>query len=532
MRLALALFLISLSSVALTGDAFAFQIESPITHGCHEKITVDARRAADFPDTDAAPAPTEDQRRLAEDLTFLLPADDGDVWSMTLLLGVRSNDIKDFPVLDPASLVEIHDDPDDQPAHCIRRLEDNGASGDASALAACRDFIFGELEAGRLFGDPIDTTSTEVVPLYLSIRLQAEVALPRFAYRLGRAIHALEDGYAHTLRNPITGEVRHVTNWIDFSTNEEYDVARDGVAHLATIDDCLRNTEVERYHVNFARDAVTDLLNALRDPSGAGDERRARVSAVLDRAFAIEPGCTHANRYCAAPELDEVSTGCTTSPGAGIGVVCVIGWVLLARRRRAVGLPTAAALVLVARAAAADAPFVEAERTSPPPPPSPVAAARHESGLVWHGDFRFGAALDHAALAFTGGVGVDHNLWTLGLVAEWNPWFSLERSRAREGALNIYFTLARRWYDDERFTLYSRAEVGTSTVLFDLVGVDEYQTGLYLGGALLGVAIKKHHGLRMTLDPSHFSMPIPKLTGLPFYWRQYRIAIGLEFRFQ
>jgi hypothetical protein len=33
----------------------------------------------------------------------------------------------------------------------------------------------------------------------------------------------------------------------------------------------------------------------------------------------------------------------------------------------------------------------------------------------------------------------------------------------------------------------------------------------------------------MTLDPSHFAMPIPKPTGLPFYWRQYRIAIGLEF---
>jgi hypothetical protein len=85
---------------------------------------------------------------------------------------------------------------------------------------------------------------------------------------------------------------------------------------------------------------------------------------------------------------------------------------------------------------------------------------------------------------------------------------------------------------NERFTLYSRVELGTSTVLFDLVGVDQYQTGVYFGGSLLGVAIKKRHGLRMTLDPSHFAMPVPRITHLPFYWRQYRVAIGLELRFE
>src|SRR5204863_1700305 len=127
--------------------------------------------------------------------------------------------------------------------------------------------------------------------------------------------------------------------------------------------------------------------------------------------------------------------------------------------------------------------------------PTPPAAKPHRDQFAWHGDFRFGAALDHAALAFAGGAGVDINLWTVGMMIEWNPWFSLDTSRAREGSLNIYATLARRWYDDDRFTLYSRAELGTSTVLFDLVGVDEYQTGVYLGGALLGVSLKKHHGL-------------------------------------
>jgi len=514
-------FAFSVAVAVMPGDAFAFQIETPITYGCHEKVTVEARRAAGFPDGAQAPEPTEDQRRASLDLTFTLPADDGDLWSMTLLVGVRSNDIKDNQLIDPASLVGIHDDPDDQDAHCIRRITDDGEPGDASALAACRDFILYELAEGGLFVDPLDLAAVEPVSMYLAFRHRVTVDLPRFAYRLGRAVHALEDGYAHTLRNPTTGAVRHVTNWIDFSTDDDYDVERDGYRHLSTIDDCLRNTTVERYHLTYARAAVTELLAAIADPGGDGAARKARVEAVLDRAFSLEPGCTHANRYCGAPELEEEEGGCSTSRGAGLPIVLALAGLLVRRRRRPDAehgvRPQVCALALVGALAgtAGAGPYYAPEKP-----------------MVWHGDFRFGMALDHAALSFMGGAGLDRYNWTAGLGIEWNPWFSLDTSRSRAGALNVYATLARRWFDDERFTLYSRAEVGTSTMLFDVVGVDKYDTGLYLGGALLGVAIKKRRGLRVTFDPSHYSVPIPRPSGLPFYYRQYRVSIGLEFRFE
>jgi len=111
---------------------------------------------------------------------------------------------------------------------------------------------------------------------------------------------------------------------------------------------------------------------------------------------------------------------------------------------------------------------------------------------------------------------------------EWNPWFSLDTSRAHLGALNAYATLSRRWYEGPKFALYSRAEVGSSTILFELVGVDRYETGLYLGGSLLGLRVPLTPCTAVTFDPSHFVMPIPQLAGFPFYYRQYRISIGLE----
>src|SRR5687768_3095247 len=147
------------------------------------------------------------------DLTFTL--DDHDVWSMALLLGVRSNDLRDNQPIDVARLVHIHNDPDDQPAHCMRGIEHDGPEGDAQALASCRAFIVGELEAAGLLDATLDLTATEDTALYLAFRGRATVALPRFAYRLGRALHALEDGYTHVFRNPDTDAVRHVGNWVD-----------------------------------------------------------------------------------------------------------------------------------------------------------------------------------------------------------------------------------------------------------------------------------------------------------------------------
>jgi hypothetical protein len=504
-------------SVALTGDAFAFQIETPVTSGCHEQITIEAIRLAGFPDLANAPAPTEDQRRARSDLTFTLPAED-DVWTMTLLVGLRSNDIRDLQLVDVAELLHIHDDPEDQPAHCIRRRDDDYEDGDLGALGACRGFILDELAQAGLFADSVDLAASERVSMYLAFRHQVELDVPRFAYHLGRAVHALEDGFAHSMRNPDDGSVRHVTNWIDYATSLNYSPARDGYQHFSTVDNCRRETAVERHHVDRAREAVRDLLAALGDPSGDGAARRARVEAALDRAFTREPGCVYENGYCNAEEIAELPTGgCTAGGGAEAGSALLVLLLLGCRRRSRVAGICMLGLV-AATPARADAPSLMEQQLH-----------AHD---VWHLDMRFGAALDHAALALVAGAARDVGPWSFGGAIESNPWFSLDTERAHAGAINVYATVTRRWYDGLALAIYSRAEIGTSTILFELVGVDKYKTGVYVGGVLLGAAIKKSDRLRVTIDPSHFAMPTPQLGSLPFYYRQYRITVGVEYRFE
>jgi hypothetical protein len=200
-----------LALVGMSADADAFEIETPITDGCHEELTHESALAAGFPAFAMAPQATEEQSRAMNDLVFELPR--SDPWALALFIGVRSNDLGNNAPTDLQALVHVHDDPAEQDAHCIRRPEDDGPEGDVGALAACRTFILGELEAGGLLEEMVDTSATEKVSSFFLYRGTYDVMLPRFAYRLGRAVHAVQDAYTHTMRDPATGDVRHVLNY-------------------------------------------------------------------------------------------------------------------------------------------------------------------------------------------------------------------------------------------------------------------------------------------------------------------------------
>jgi hypothetical protein len=494
-------------------EAAAFKIETPFTPSCHEDISLEAVTAAGFPDRVQAPAPTEDQRRAMNDLTFTLPR--RDPWTLALLFGVRSNDIRDLPPGDVSGLVAVHNDPADQAAHCLRGPADDGPDGDLGALASCRAFILGELEAGGLLGDSLELGAVESVPVFLVFRGRISIDLPRFAYRLGRALHALEDSYSHTFRAAEDGAVTHVLNWIDHIDGED-DVAGNGHPHINALDDCSQDDPRMRRRQDRATAAATSLLAAIGDPSPG---RRARAEAAVDAALARVAGCDDANDYCGAEELDEARTygGCAIAGGSGVLAVAIA--LLLRRRRLTSRRParlrrrgartTALAVVLGAIAFA----------------PSPARADRY-----LHLDGRGGVTLDEPAAAMMLGLGADRGANTFGFAVEWNPWFSVHAARASPGALDVYLTFAHRWYVRRELSLYSRVELGTSTILFEPVGVDRYSTGLYFGGVILGIRIPVRRTVDLTLDPSHLAMPTPQVVGIPFYYGQWRMTVGIEAR--
>lgn len=141
-----------------------------------------------------------------------------------------------------------------------------------------------------------------------------------------------------------------------------------------------------------------------------------------------------------------------------------------------------------------------------------------------------GAALDNAALVATvGGRYRLNDLWLFGVDAEYNPWYSLDTNQFRLGTLNAYATAIKRYPINPCFGLRSSVHVGTSILLFDVIGAPAGSVGLYLGISLLGLDYKLGDQLSLVIDPAQVAVPIPHLTGAPLSYRQYRFMIGLQF---
>ena len=90
---------------SFANDARAYTVETQITAGCHERITADALRSARTSLATAKPLDKSgDDDAILQDLPFHVPDDLTDLGGMTLLVGVRDNDLKG---LAPRSLTTI-----------------------------------------------------------------------------------------------------------------------------------------------------------------------------------------------------------------------------------------------------------------------------------------------------------------------------------------------------------------------------------------------------------------------------------------
>jgi hypothetical protein len=505
------------------GVGHAFRISTTFTQACHEAVTADAMTESSIDRPDAPMSEVDEL--LALDVPFDLP-DGVDAFELSTLIGVRSNDVRDFDPFDLASLVHIHNDPDDQPAHCIRRHEDDGDAGDVSALVACRDFVVAELEQGGWFEPEIPWAERERVGIWLTFRGRADVDVVRPAYRLGRALHAVEDSYTHTFRNPEDGRVRHVLNWIDRARSDDYSLAVDGHEHVTALDDCWGSASKDQRR-QIAIDGARRLIDALALASPA--ERRTAVDEALAASFATEAGCTADNGYCAAQEPFESPAGCSTGRRRRSGgVAAVIALLVVGHlfRRRADRVAVRRARWRTIGGVAAAVAIGSASIASAEP------RAGDRNARPWAAVGSVGAAIDRAAGAISLG-GRKHGLgrWGVGVDAEWNPFYSTTTGRTAPGTFNLFALALFTWHETPTYQLRSTAHVGMSILLFELIGVDKGATGLYLGTSLLGVSIRLDDRWHWLIEPSQFAMPMPQLTGFPYYYRQYRITTGLEYRF-
>ena len=280
------------------GAASAFTFGSPVSDPCHENLTADAIRAAGWPDGRAPPSPDRDDRVLCDNLLFDPPGDLVDRWSLSALIGVRHNDLDGGRPTEVDHLARVHNDGEAQAAHCLRASEHDDAEGDHAALAACRRFVLDEIDLALGEADRLDAGETRTVRISLKYQ-EVDVELSRFAFHMGRALHALQDGFTHAFRHPDAPRVvLSVFNYVDSAFERDYGPARDGYPHTSSFDTCRAGEN--RFRVRAATEASTAVWAAVVAP-GDRAERRARAESAVD-AWLTPPAepCGPANGYCGA----------------------------------------------------------------------------------------------------------------------------------------------------------------------------------------------------------------------------------------
>jgi len=552
--------------------AGAWAIGSQINEdGCHEPITAAALRAVRA-ELDTAPAltPSRDEAAMIADVVFAPPKDFvHDLAAMTLMLGVRDNDLKGKNPLSSLELIQVHGSPTTQPEHCIRSSADDGADGDRAALVACRAFIVATATAaldGLDGNGRVDATNRIPFTLYVTIRGEIKPALPLFYLKIGAAMHALEDGFPHTYRTSDGMQVTVVLNWIDL-VNGTYDEPRDGPPHRAELDRCWDGDPTIHRNYLLATQAATELLHAALDPTLDREHKIAQFDAVATKYLTYRPGCTFENQWCSSEEalVTNSVTGCSAGGSGGLalwGALGGLGVMFAWRRRRestAAGLlAVGAALVLTAvtstpaRAGEPPAPTapvdsrpavkVPAEAGTPvgnepgrdtkTPTVTEVAAVRADKRLGSPLGFAvaIGGAVDRPAAAVAFGLRFRlTEAWIVGLDAGWNPWITTSPMSYHTGVATVAAALILRFpMRFDRVNLRTSLHLGTATLLYDVYGAPRYSTGPYVALSPLGLDYDLGHAVRIVWDPMEIALPVPLLGQLPLYYEQFRMMIGIQ----
>lgn len=528
--------------------ASAFTIETAATKGCHEALALEGWRTAQaaLPDTTAALASSGDDDALIADVPFSVPKSLRSIGPVTLLLGIRDNDVKEHGATDLKNLTPAASQAGIQAEHCLREKQHDEPDGSRLAVEACRGFIRESL-VGALDGldgsGRVDPSKRETLKVSLAIRHEIDVNVPLFFLRAGRGLHALQDSFTHTFRNPDDlGKIRVVLNFIEY-TQDTLNEAVDGPAHASELDVCDNPDELRSERRALAAEATGVALVALLDPKLTRPEKERAVDALLDDyvAYDKDAKCSIDNNWCEAPEraYGSPTLGCQTAFGTGQSSV---GWVLasllgvglLVRRKRAAAVLVPLLLCGVAREARADdknsgpidGPAAALSGTSDAAVPGKV-----DKGGAFFGRVAVGASYDNSA--FSTGLGARYQLnenWMLGFDGEWNPYVATSPTKVRSGSANAYFSLIRRFQlRYASVNIRSSVAAGASMLLFDLVGADKYSKGPFFGISFLGVEWKMARGFYLTVDPTYIAIPIPSIPGVPFMYAQYRFLVGVEF---
>jgi hypothetical protein len=337
------------AGVALwSATARAWQVEDPIHHNCHERISAAALTRVGYVRQPAPPL-SPDDAALSDGLQFDASQYDANIYALSFIIGTRWPDSQGEPSFAFYKLSNVHNAPGDQASHCLREESDIGAeTGDTHALAACRATITTLYWQALATLDPatggVDPDERTLQPEYLPFLGKTQIPVSAFYFFAGRAVHAVQDSFTHTYRRMDGSDAGHkITSVFNWASQVRGDLVEsvNGHGHETILDDCQDDNPSNADRLGWATDATAALLSALTMP-GDGAERQMRLDAFFTDWMTYETGCSIENEYCNNPvqawlrasgkEMGGDSAGCALagSARAGLGALALTAGVLAA----------------------------------------------------------------------------------------------------------------------------------------------------------------------------------------------------------
>ena len=307
-----------------TSPAWAFKIGSSFSDPCHEWITL----FGFFSDGEQAIVPSnafvnyeadeslvwlQIAEYLEKELNHTFDSDVDRFLAISLIIGVRYPDQEGYALSDLSNLRDVHMASEGQEEHALRAPEHDHDDGNQESIAEMRQFILSQVdlayeafqrsrsEGGRITKQDIRDQSI-TVDFWLEHYGIIKVPVWEPLFIMGKAVHALQDSFAHTYRSDDTLQIYAVGNFIE-AFNPEYNEATDGPRHSNHIDSCtykdvfpLRDSAVLATRELFL--AMKAYFAVLPTQEEERAQARQQVESVLDKWLSYQSGCGLSQDYC------------------------------------------------------------------------------------------------------------------------------------------------------------------------------------------------------------------------------------------
>lgn len=308
-----------LACLSVGGAAHAFEILTPRSDACHEKMMLGTFDRYQIPfsfSTDMTLEPL--LRAMSEGVEGVqVPLDkatEGFIEENTkrfglsslshserfvlssLIAGVRSPDTDGFALVDVNQIRSIHVQDQKQAAHALRRSSMDSDVGDLQAIKEIKERI---LSLAREVVENWRASGSELRRERWTFAFygEADVLVYGPAYDIGVLSHIIQDAYAHTVRDQDL-RVLAVLNYVDVM-NEMHNEARDGPAHSDRLDLCNGHfDEFDLMRVEQASIATSQVLDELFRIMGDPNRDWSGFKNQVDSILEYRSGCGHETAYC------------------------------------------------------------------------------------------------------------------------------------------------------------------------------------------------------------------------------------------